>query len=468
MSTPIAPFWRFVSGPRTGALLLGGLLLGAVSLGAVSLDALSLDAAGPRSSAQPAPPSVAPQLEPPALRALTEPEALCLASVPAAARLEPALARAQATVRSRPERPESWLMLGQAWLRQAQRSSDSGYALNADACAEQALSLAPEDAGALVLRARVRLDAHDFERARELLQSVLERNPEHAAALGTLSDAALELGDVPTATAAAQRLMDLDPGLPAYARASYLRWLHGQEQAAIELARLAIDAAGDPDERDTRAWTLVQAAQLFWQRGDYAGARAGYHMALAVRPSYAPALLGMGKVALSEADLGAAAEAFSRAFAAHPSVEAAALLGDALTQQGDVEAAAQSYARAEQLGRFDPRSLSYFYSTRDREPAAALELALRESRTRGDLYTEDALAWALYRNGRLAEAERHSARSLAFGTRDAQLSFHRGAILLALGQRSAGRALLARSLQQNPHFDLIGAAEARRLLGRSA
>jgi hypothetical protein len=40
--------------------------------------------------------------------------------------------------------------------------------------------------------------------------------------------------------------------------------------------------------------------------------------------------------------------------------------------------------------------------------------------------------------------------------------------LLALGQRGAGRALLARALQQNPHFDLIGAAEARRLLGRSA
>jgi tetratricopeptide (TPR) repeat protein len=314
----------------------------------------------------------------------------------------------------------------------------------------------------------VKLDAHEFEQAQALAGAVLERDPEDVGALGTLSDAALELGRVEEASLAAQRLMDLDPGLPAYARASYLRWLHGQEHAAIELARLAIDAAGDPQQKDARAWTLVQAAQLFWHRADSVGAEAGYRMALAVRPGYAPALLGLGRVSTSRGELRAAAESFSQALAQQPSVEAAALLGDVLARAGDVAGAARSYARAEQLGRFDSRSLSCFYSARDREPAAALELAEQAHQSRADLYTEDALAWALYRNGRLEAAERHSARALGLGTRDALLLFHRGAIQLALGQRAAGQALLRQALQQNPHFDLAGAAEARRLLGQAA
>jgi tetratricopeptide (TPR) repeat protein len=148
-------------------------------------------------------------------------------------------------------------------------------------------------------------------------------------------------------------------------------------------------------------------------------------------------------------------------------VEAAALLGDVLARAGDVEGAARGYDRAEQLGRHDARGLSLFYSAREREPLQALALARREREQRGDPYTEDALAWALYRNGDFSAAAAHAERALGLGTRDALLLFHRGAIQLALGQRQAGRALLAAALEQNPHFDLAGAAEARRLLVES-
>jgi len=242
MSITIAPLWPRLA-PRSWTAVT---LLVAATLGATWL--LSR-ANAELPSAPPAVASVA--------RRPSEPEALCLASVPSGAALARGLARARALSLAHPERPESWLELGRAWLAQAQSSADSGYALNADACASQALQLAPEHLGALGLRARVKLDAHEFEQAQALARAVLERDPEDVGALGTLSDATLELGRVEEASQAAQRLMDLDPGLPAYARASYLRWLHGQERAAIELARLAIDAAGDPQQKDARAWTLV-------------------------------------------------------------------------------------------------------------------------------------------------------------------------------------------------------------------
>gem|GEM_PF-415392 len=390
--------------------------------------------------------------------------ALCLAAVPADSRLRGELLGNMQRARVLPDRPDVWVDIGQAWMRQLRNTADSGFALNAEGCALKAQQIAPDHPRALGLLASVRLDAHEFTEARALAEALLARDADDAAALGILSDAALELGDEPLARDATQRLMDRSPGLGAYARASYLRWLHGDEPGALELARLAIDAAGDPKELSTRAWTLVQAAHLFWYRGDHEGAEAGYRMALDVRDDYAPALLGLGKVAAGRQSLGAAAEYLTRALGAHPDVETAVLLGDVMSRLGDAVAAAQNEALAEQLGRQDRRALSLFYANRRFEPARAVELARAELRVRGDTYTEDTLAWALYADGQFGEAEQHAERASRFGTRDARLFYHLGAIRLALGKTADARALLERALQQDPAFDLVGAPDARRLL----
>jgi len=93
-----------------------------------------------------------------------------------------------------------------------------------------------------------------------------------------------------------------------------------------------------------------------------------------------------------------------------------------------------------------------------------LRLALDERKSRDDQYTEDAIAWALYRKGRLNEALAASERANRLGTRDARLWFHRGAILVASGQVEPGRELVRKALALNPHFDRSGEAEARQLL----
>jgi tetratricopeptide (TPR) repeat protein len=389
---------------------------------------------------------------------------MCLASVPADSPVRGELLGNMNKARAVPQRPEVWVDVGRSWMRQLRNTADSGFALNAAACAHTAQEIAPDDPRALGLIASVRLDAHDFTSARQIAESLLARDPDDPSALGTLSDAALELGDVAAAGDAAQRLMDRSPGLAAYARASYLRWLHGDEAGALELARLAIDAAGDPNELVTRAWTLVQAANLFWHRGDHAGAEAGYRMALDVRFDYAPALLGLGKVAAARARFGEAADHLTRALAAHPDVETAALLGQVLHRLGDADGAARQEALALRLGRHDRRALALYYANRRLDPSRAVELARAELRDRGDLYTEDALAWALYADGQWSLAEQHADRASRLGTRDALLLYHRGAIRLALGKVADARRLLEQALRQNPEFDLLGSPEARRLL----
>jgi len=393
--------------------------------------------------------------------------ALCLAPVPPGSRLRQALLGSMAKAKKLPHRPEAWVDVGHVWMRQLRSTSDSGFALHAEACARVALEIAAEDSRAMALVGLVRLDAHEFRAARDVAEALLARDPKDLSGLGILSDAALELGDVPAASHAAQRLMDHSPGLGAYARASYLRWLHGDEQAAIQLARLAIDSAGDPNELDMRAWTLVQAAQLFWHRGDQDGAEAGYRMALDVRSDYAPALLGVGKVQAARAQYREAAETLARALSAHADVETAALLRQVLDRLGDAAAVARHDATIEQLGRHDRRALALHYANRRIEPTRAIELARAELAVRGDIYSEDALAWALYANGQLAEAEPHAERALRLGTRDAQLLYHLGAIRLGLGKSADARGLLEQALRQNPRFDPGGADDARQLLERA-
>jgi tetratricopeptide (TPR) repeat protein len=390
---------------------------------------------------------------------------LALAPVSGSSPSERRLKALEERVRSRPELDDGWLLLGQAWVRRARESSDPGYYLHAKACADVILERSPGNVAAENLRGFVLLNQHEFADARAVAEALVAREPHDPTAWGTLSDAALELGDFDAAVSAVTRMLEQKPGLPAYARTSYLRWLRGDEAGAVEAIRLAIDA-GDPSDPEPLAWVLTQAALLFFQRGDYAGADAGFQQTLEVVRDYPPALVGRGRVLLARREFAGASVLLRQAFAASPLVETASLLTQALAAAGDRDGAERAYAAAEREGlRGDRRSLSLLDSTLNRHPERSLELARAELRVRGDIYTEDALAWALYRNGRFDDALQSIQHARRLGTRDARLLFHHGAILLATGQSTAGRALLRQALTQSPAFEPEAAAEATRLLG---
>jgi tetratricopeptide (TPR) repeat protein len=371
----------------------------------------------------------------------------------------------QARIQSSPTKVDAWVDLGQAWVRKARSSGDSLHYLSADACAEVALGLAPGDQRALDLRGLMLLNEHRFEEARKLAQSVVDRVPDDAQGWGNLSDALTDLGRYDDAAHAAQRMMDLKPNLASYARASYLLWLRGDVLGAKESARLAIDAGGDVRDPEPLAWVLVQAATLFWQEGDQDGAGAGFDRALTAKPGFPPALVGKARIALAQGHWSDAVALLEQALEARPLAETAGLLADARRLAGDgpgAEAAEREVFREGRSG--DGRSLSLYLSTHDRNAAEALALAEREVTTRDDVYTEDTLAWALYRTGRLLEARAASDRSMALGTPDARLLYHAGAIRIANAETTTGMALVKRALALNVGFDPVGSREARTLL----
>ena len=73
----------------------------------------------------------------------------------------------------------------------------------------------------------------------------------------------------------------------------------------------------------------------------------------------------------------------------------------------------------------------------------AVDLARRELENRSDVFTLDALAWALASAGQVGEASALMARALAEGTEDGRLFLH-AAVIAAADGRPADAARWAR------------------------
>jgi tetratricopeptide (TPR) repeat protein len=74
------------------------------------------------------------------------------------------------------------------------------------------------------------------------------------------------------------------------------------------------------------------------------------------------------------------------------------------------------------------------------------------------------MAWNLYKNGELEAAREAIQKALRLGTRDAKLFFHAGMIHHDLGELDEAREFLDRALKTNPHFHILFAEQAGRVL----
>jgi tetratricopeptide (TPR) repeat protein len=392
---------------------------------------------------------------------------LCLADPNGATAVDAKLRGAQQAATKLPGAADRWVAAGREWVRKARLGSDPGFYVNVDGCASQALAVEPLSIAALELRGLVLMNSHQFEQARASSEQILAAEPENVTALGTLSDALLELGRYDEAAVAAQRQMNVRPGMASSARGSYLRWLHGDTRRAKLLIRDAL-VGRDAADPEPAAWVLAEAANIYWHEADYDGADALYAEALRWVTDFPAALTGRGRVALAAGNADRAVEYLRRAQQARPSVENAQLLGDALLLAGDTAGATGAFEQAEKLGRRgDKLGLALFLLGQNRDLAQAQQLIEEERSTRGGVYLDDAYAWALFRNGRLESARAMSAQALRLGTRDARLLYHAGAIALAAGERDEGKKLLDQALRLNPRFDPVAAAQARDLLANA-
>lgn len=362
---------------------------------------------------------------------------------------------------------DALVLRGREWVQKARNTGDPGFYLHADACAKLALEAQPEHAAALVLRGLALLNDHKFVEAKALAESMLARDRDDVGAWATLSDALLELGDVDGASRAAQEMMDRKPSLPSYARASYLLWLQGDVDGALQASAWAYDAGKHQKDHEPIAWVLTDAANIFWHKGDVEGALKGYEMALVDKSDFAPALVGKARSLLAQGGERRFAEAVTlleKALAHAPSVDAAWTLSHAHAALGETMKAKEALERAISIGRAgDKRMLAVLLATLNRDLDEARRALDEDTTARGGVYVDDAEALLSLREGDLEAAKAWSQRALALGTPDPRLTLHRGLILWKSGDAS-GKLLVERALEQGASHDPSMVALAREVL----
>ncbi len=116
-------------------------------------------------------------------------------------------------------------------------------------------------------------------------------------------------------------------------------------------------------------------------------------------------------------------------------------IGDLHAAGGNLEEAERHYQLAEELAgpgiAQTEAALALFLAEHDRKPQEAVKIAETVARTRRDIFTEDALAWAFYKSGRLDEALAASKRALRTGTRDEGILTRAATIRSALATPTA-------------------------------
>jgi tetratricopeptide (TPR) repeat protein len=367
--------------------------------------------------------------------------------------------------------PDLYYRLGDLYVQKGRQTGDITYFNLGGNSLREALKLEPDLAPAHRHLAFVLYSLHDFAGATAEARQAIKLEPNDSYAHGVLGDAQLETGEYPEAGDTYSRMVAINGDLYSYSRRSGLETIRGESDLAIADLNRAIDAGirtGEPPE--AVAWAQYTLAQDFFLLGRLDDANRLGEASLKTFPNYHRALAILGQVSAAELKLDRSAAFYRRAIAVIPLPEYAVALADVYSKMGRQRDAELQRKLVEFIARLSVlnrvlynRVLVDYYADHDINHKQAVELAAGEYAIRKDIYGEDALAWALYRDGQAAKALPHIVAALRFRTADARLYFHAGMIYKAVGQTNQARSNLKQALAINSHFqpllDEVAASE---------
>lgn len=325
----------------------------------------------------------------------------------------------------------------------------------------------PESLEGRVALVRLAMSQKDWPATQAAIDG-LRRNPKGDQAVAVLSAQLLEAkGQPDLAMAAYARQLDLGPGKPLSLDVlqGYARSAVTAKQADAAIATVST-LAGKLTGTDAMAADLILAA-LYKTQDKVDEATAALTSAIVAAPKDAGGYLELAnlqrpaqpKQAITTLNSGLAAGA-----PAEPLLLARAAIQDVT---GDKDAAMATYR---EVLKSNPRSAvaanNYASLVADARPTdtAALQEARVQMQRMADATNPsvlDTLAWLDYRLGNLQSAKDLLVRAKADASPNPQLRYHYGAVLIALGEKDAGRSAVKAALAE-PTFP--GHAEAERLL----
>lgn len=388
---------------------------------------------------------------------------------PAAFSTDAVIAGLRTYLKTHPNDGTGFANLGIWYAQKARETGDPSYYTKADEAIQRALELNANDFRALSGSAALALSRHQFREGMEIGQRALPLNPYNSGIYGIIGDGQLELGDYADAFASFQKMVELRPDLMSYARISYARELQGNRSGAIEAMQAAIDA-GEPNSEAVN-WSRVQLGNLYFDQGDYENAEKQYKAALNSMPEYPYARAGLGNVRAAQGNYSEAISLYAEAIKRMPMPQFVIALGDVYWAAGRPDQAAKQYALVEVEEKLFAANgvdvdaeLALFDADHDRNTTTTLSTARAAYTKRPSITVADVLAWTLFKNGDYSEAQQMMKQALRLGTRNALMYFHAGMIEYRLGNKQEAIDYLGRALSLNPHFSVLYANSAQKLL----
>lgn len=342
--------------------------------------------------------------------------------------------------------------LAALYLQRARETSDYGDYLRADSVARQSLALGTaHNASAYAVLSSALLAQHRFVEARDAARQLVAAEPAEDAYRSMLGEACLEVGDYTCARIAFDSISAI--GRASLAVAPRLaRWaeIRGDTATARRLIRGAFNSARQSTalSREQAAWFHLHAADFELRYRRPARARDVLQEGLAQHPGDHRLLAAMARAHAALGDWRSAIEFGDSAIVVALDPSTLGVVSDAYAALGDTAQAAQYFramevAVGQQPGTYH-RAWSLFLLDHGQRVSDVLTAAQAEIAGRTDVYGYDLLAWALFKSGRLPEAESAMQLALAQGTKDPLLLGHAAAIRSAAPGTTAARATAQR------------------------
>jgi len=309
------------------------------------------------------------------------------------------------------------LQLATIFIKEARVSGNfTYYDMAAMRQVDYVLALDSSNFQALTYKSLIYLSQHHFADGLAIATKAMQLNPYNSFIYGILVDANVEMGNYAAALIDADKMVSIRPDLRSYSRISYLREIHGDYPGAIAVMKLALEAGIDGD--DGTEWTRVQLGHLYENTGALDTAAFEYAQALAYRNGFAPAIAGLGHIALVKKDYAKAIAYYQQAdmlvsdYANKENLAEVYMLSGNI-KTGDsianvvVESMSKDAASAignQNIGHYVDRELAYAY-LKINDYDKALDHALAEyNRRPQNIDVNETLAWVYYAKGDYGKA----------------------------------------------------------------
>ncbi|MBB5060024.1 tetratricopeptide (TPR) repeat protein [Granulicella aggregans] len=391
--------------------------------------------------------------------------------------------KAQSLASNNPKQAKAYSSLGASYFQRARETGDASDYQLAEEALTKSLELVSTDFSAdepLSTLAEVCMGEHRFNDALTYSQKALSLGSGDVSSFAIVGDAYADMGSYDKAAQAYARLTPRDMTLTpraAYARDSrlaYLKFVAGDTPAAIALMKAAVEEGNMAQlPSENLAWLYYELGEFDFQTGSYGPADIAYLTALNIHPGDYRALASLAKLRAASSRYDEAILLYQKAIDVVPMPIFVAELGDLYAKTSHPAEATKQYQLVQYIGLLGQinqvlhnRDLALFYADHDIKLPESLALAQKELEVRQDVYTWDALAWALYKNGNIPEAAKMSEKALQYGTKDSILLFHSGMILMRDNQLDRAKISFTEALQINPHFHLLYASQAQQQLNQ--